>query len=64
MMVMIILLYSLFYSCQLIDGTTKSDLWWNIGLERRNDNILSSYSFANSDHQYAVEDDPSSYCQS
>ncbi|CAF4976953.1 unnamed protein product, partial [Rotaria socialis] len=36
----------------------------NIGLERRNDNILSSYSFANSDHQYAVEDDPSSYCQS
>ncbi|CAF4557598.1 unnamed protein product [Rotaria sp. Silwood1] len=42
----------------------KHDLWWNIGLERQNDNILSSYIFVNSDHQYEIDDDPSLYCQS
>lgn len=36
----------------------------NIGLERQNETILSQYTFFNSDHQYEIDDDPSSYCQS
>jgi len=36
----------------------------NIGLERENDNMLSSYTSVNSDHQYEIDDDPSTYCQS
>ena len=34
------------------------------GLERDNDNILSSYTSINSDNQYEINDDPSPYCQS
>jgi hypothetical protein len=36
----------------------------NIGLERENENILSSYTSINSDQQYEINDDPSPYCQS
>lgn len=36
----------------------------NIGLERENNNILSSYTSINSDNQYEINDDPSPYCQS
>jgi hypothetical protein len=36
----------------------------NIGLERDNENVLSSYTSINSDHQYEIDDDPSQYCES
>lgn len=36
----------------------------NIGLERETEPILSSYTSANSAHQYEIDDDPSQYCQS
>jgi hypothetical protein len=36
----------------------------NIGLERENESILSSYTSINSDNQYEINDDPSPYCQS
>lgn len=36
----------------------------SIGLERDNENILSSYTSINEDNQYEINDDPSPYCQS
>ena len=36
----------------------------NIGLERENKQVLSSYTSMNSVHQYEIDDDPSYYCQS
>lgn len=40
------------------------DYYRNVGLERENENILSSYTSINSDNQYEINDDPSPYCQS
>lgn len=36
----------------------------NVGLERENESILSSYTSMNADHQYEIDEDPSPYCQS
>lgn len=36
----------------------------SIGLERDNENVLSSYTSINSDNQYQINDDPTPYCQS
>lgn len=36
----------------------------NIGLQRDNEHVLSSYTSVNAAHQYEIDDDPSQYCQS
>jgi hypothetical protein len=46
------------------DKYVLSFFFRNIGLERENENILSSYTSINSDNQYEINDDPSPYCQS
>lgn len=63
-MIKTILLYSLFSSCQVIDGVIRTNLWWNIGLDEQHDSILSSYTFLNSANQYEISEDASQYCQS
>ncbi|CAF1040834.1 unnamed protein product [Rotaria sp. Silwood1] len=64
MMIISMLLYSLIYLCQVINGMTKHNLWWNIGVQEQNENILSSYTFFNSGNQYEFNEDSSQYCQS
>ncbi len=36
----------------------------NIGLDKQNEQILSSYTFINSENQYEINEDSSQYCQS
>ncbi|CAF1449123.1 unnamed protein product [Adineta steineri] len=48
----------------MIDGKTRHNLWWNIGFEGQNENLLSSYTFFNSGNQYEINEDSSQYCQS